>query len=122
MSGWGGARAGAGRPAKPLIEHVREGTFRAGRKYHRKLLGEDDSLLELQVLEEDRNFETFMRLADVQRTYGWRGRKETRDGCCIWRRFSSGTPRRHPPSRKQSRPTTPAQATLPLVNRNRGLR
>jgi hypothetical protein len=46
-SGWGGRRAGAGRKRRRLIDLVETGDFRWSNPRHRRLLVEDDSLLEL---------------------------------------------------------------------------
>ena len=44
MSTHGGARLGAGRKPKTLIEHVRDGSFNVSRHAH--LLADDDSVLD----------------------------------------------------------------------------
>src|SRR5262249_38800419 len=42
-NGWGGSRIGAGRHAKPLLDHARDWTFSAAE--HERLLAVDDSVI-----------------------------------------------------------------------------
>jgi hypothetical protein len=92
-SGWGGARAGAGRPRTPLIELVVEGKFRASRPHHRKLLAEDPSLLEHRLLEEDPNFDTFILLAQIQNAWREAQAKRNPDVCTHLARVFESTAR-----------------------------
>jgi hypothetical protein len=71
---WGGKRPGSGRPAKRLVDRVRDGSFQATR--HRALLAIDNSILE--PAEEDfgdidqmdeAEYAFWSRLAEIQQEY-----------------------------------------------------
>ena len=64
MTGWGGARKGAGSKRKTLWQRVKEGSFRSSK--HRWLLEEDDSLLKHELDEDDPRLEIIVGLAEVQ--------------------------------------------------------
>ena len=64
MASWGGARRGAGRKPKTLLQRIEDGSFSTDRHAH--LLGTDDSLLEVELAANDPRREQFARLIDLQ--------------------------------------------------------